>query len=92
MTVKIIKEKENSLFGRKEISFNLFSEKTPTHKEALEHISKELSISEENIKIKKIAGKFGSKNFIIDANIYTSKEEKDKTEKKSKKKNVGEVK
>lgn len=92
MTLKIIKEKENPLFGRKEVLLNLFSEKTPTHKEALEHLSKELSVPEENIKIKKIAGKFGSKNFIIDAKVYTSKEEKDRTEKKSKKKNAGEIK
>ncbi|HPD82093.1 MAG TPA: hypothetical protein PK357_03265 [Candidatus Pacearchaeota archaeon] len=89
MALKIIKEEENPVFNRKEISFEIYSEITPTHKEILEHISKKLSIPEENVKVKKIAGKFGSKNFIIDANVYTSKEEKDKTEKKLKKKIAG---
>jgi len=92
MALKIIKEKENPLFGRKEISFEISSETTPMHKEVLDNISKKLSVPEENIKIKKISGRFGSKNFIVDTNIYISKEEKDKTEKKSKKKNVGEIK
>jgi ribosomal protein S24E len=86
MTLKIIKEKENPLFNRKEISFELFSEITPNRKEIVELISKKLGIPEENIKIKKIAGKFGSKDFIIETNIYESEEHKHKTEKKSKKK------
>jgi ribosomal protein S24E len=45
-----------------------------------------LSIPEESIKIKKIYGKFGSKDFIIDANIYETEEHKKRTEKKLKKK------
>jgi ribosomal protein S24E len=89
MTLKIIKEKENPLFSRKEISFEIYSEIVPNHKDILDKISKKLSVSEENIKIKKISGKFGSKNFIIDANVYESPEYKSKTEKKSKKKSEG---
>jgi ribosomal protein S24E len=86
MALKILKEKENPLFNRKEISFELSAEITPSHKEVAEAISKKVSVPEESIKIKKIAGKFGSKNFIIDANIYSTKEHKEKTEKKLKKK------
>jgi ribosomal protein S24E len=88
MTLKIIKEKENPVFNRKEISFEISSEITPSHKEILELISKKLSVPEENIKIKKIGGKFGSKDFIVDTNVYESKEHKHKTEKKPKKKTV----
>lgn len=86
MALKILKEKENPLFNRKEMSFELSAEITPSHKEVEELISKKLGIPEESIKIKKIAGKFGSKDFIIDANVYESKEHKHKIEKKLKKK------
>ena len=84
MTLKILKEKENSLFSRKEISFELPAEITPSNKEVLELISKNLSVPEETIKVKKIYGKFGSKDFIIDANVYSTKENKEKVEKADK--------
>lgn len=86
MTLKIIKETENPLFNRKEISFEISAEIIPSHKEVVELISKKLSVPEENIVINKVAGKFGSKDFTINANVYKSKEEKIKIEKKPKKK------
>ncbi|MFH1503394.1 MAG: hypothetical protein ABIE36_01935 [Candidatus Diapherotrites archaeon] len=85
MTLKILEEKENPLFGRKEIVFELSAEITPSNKETINLISKKLSIPEENIKIKRIKGGFGSKEFIIDANVYKIKEDKERIEKKSKK-------
>lgn len=85
MTFKIIKEKENPLFNRKEISFEISAEITPSHKEILELVSKKLSVPEESVKIKKINGRFGSKVFLIETNVYESKEHKHKIEKKSKK-------
>jgi len=42
-------------------------------------------VDSENIKIKTIKGSFGSRNFIIVANIYKSKEDMDKLEIKKKK-------
>ncbi len=85
MTLKITKEKENPLFNRKEISFELSAEITPSHTEILNLISKKLSIPEENIKVKKITGRFGSKNFLISANVYKEKKDKERAEKKMKK-------
>jgi|GEM_PF-1249972 len=83
--LKILKQRENPLFNRKEIEVNLEANVAPKIREAEELIAKEFSSQPENVKIKKIKGRFGSKNFIISANIYNSKEDKDKIEPKSKK-------
>jgi len=78
-------EKENKLFNRKEVQINIKSEITPSHKEAKKLISEKFSTKPENIRIKKISGKFGTKVFTISANIYPSEEEKNKIEIFSKK-------
>jgi len=89
----IIKQKENPLFKRKEVEVNFESNIPPKMQEAAEILSKEFSSSPENVKIKKIAGKFGSRSFIISANVYHSKEDKEKTEiMTQKQKNKSEVK
>ena len=82
----ILKEKENPLFNRREIEGSIKAEMNPKIKEAEEILSSKFSTPVENIKIKNVTGRFGSKEFIITANIYSSKEEKEKTEPKSKKK------
>lgn len=84
--LKILNEKENPFFNRKEIEMNFEADVTPKISEAEELLSKKFSTAAENIKIKKIQGKFGSQNFTISANIYSTKEDKDKTENKLKKK------
>lgn len=81
----ILGKKENPLFKRKEVEVNFESNVPPKIQEAGEILSKEFSVAPENVKIKKIVGKFGSRNFIISANVYESKEDKEKTEIKSKK-------
>ena len=83
---KIIKEEENPLFKRKEIVIMVKSEITPSSIQAIEFIAKKLSVNAENVKIKKIAGKFGAKEFLVRANVYLSKEDLDKTEIKPKEK------
>jgi len=85
MQSKLIDEIENKLFNRKEIQINIEAEVTPSHKEAKELISEKFSTQLENIRIKKISGKFGTKIFTISANIYPSEEEKNKIEIFSKK-------
>jgi len=77
---KILEEKENQLFNRKEIQASVESEVTPSNSDIGKLISEKLSTQVENIKIKKISGKFGSKTFTVIANIYVSKEDKDKIE------------
>jgi len=81
----IIEQKENPLFKRKEIKFSVDAEITPSHTDTRKIISEKFSIPEENIRIKKILGKFGSKTFTISTNIYESEQDKLETEGKSKK-------
>jgi len=85
MSLKILDEKINVLFNRKEIKAVLDSETAPSRTHVLELISKKFSVSPENIKIKGIRGIFGSKTFNIEANIYDSTEEKNLVELKKKK-------
>ena len=85
MELKITTEKENALFGRKEVAGTIESEITPSRVDTLKTLSEKFKVPEGNIKIKGINGKFGSKTFQIEANIYSSEEEKDKTELKKKK-------
>jgi len=82
---KIIGEKENLLFKRKEIKFTIDAEVTPSRAAVEKLISEKFSTQPKNIKIKNILGKFGSKTFTVSVNIYASKEDKESIEPKSKK-------
>jgi len=85
---KILEEKENPLFNRKEIQASIESQVTPSNSDIKKLISEKFSTQIENIKVKKILGKFGSKTFEILANIYASKKDKENVEPKSKKKST----
>lgn len=87
---KIIEEKDNKLFNRKEIRASIEADITPNNTDIEKIISKKFSIQPENIKIKKIKGSFGSNNFIISANIYNSKKDKESIEGKSKGEKIAE--
>lgn len=83
--LKIIKQRENPLFNRKEVEVSVETNVAPKISEAEEFVAKEFSSHADNIKIRKIKGRFGSNTFIISANIYHTKEHKESTEPKSKK-------
>jgi len=83
--LNIIEEEKNPLFDRKKIEVELEAETTPSREDILILLSKKFSTEKENIKIKSILGKFGSRIFTIKANIYNSKQEKDNLEIKKKK-------
>ena len=85
MELEIIKEKENPLFGRKEVQIGVDNQVTPTKDEIKILVAQKFSTQPENISIKGIHGKFGSQSFIINANIYSSSEEREKAEPKKKK-------
>ncbi len=85
MELKIIQETENPLFGRKEIVASVASEIAPPRTEILSALSKKFSVPEENVKIKRILGNFGSKEFDVMANVYSSADEKNAVEIKKKK-------
>jgi ribosomal protein S24E len=92
MEIKDIHEIKNLVFDRKELQAIIISENSPSNKEVITLLSKKLSVPEEGIKLKGIYGKFGSKEFKIKANIYKSKEDKNKIERKTKKEVEGEKK
>ena len=83
--MKILEEKENQLLKRKEIQIVLESEIVPSRASVEKLISEKFSAKIENMKIKKIQGKFGSKSFKITAKIYESEKDKNDTEIKKKK-------
>jgi len=85
MEIKHINEKKNLVFDRKEIEAKIISEISPSNKEVLTAIAKKLSVPEEAIKIRGIYGEFGSKEFEVQANVYKSKADKEKVERKTKK-------
>ncbi len=85
---KLIAKKENPLFNRKEIIFEISSDITPSRAEIGKFVLEKFSARPETVKIKKISGKFGSKTFNVDVLIYGSEEDKNKTELKKKKDNL----
>lgn len=85
MQFNIKSEKENKLFNRKEVEVELEADMTPSQEEVKNLVAEKLSTQPENIRIKKIAGKFGSKVFAVSANVYDSEENLKKTEFFSKK-------
>ncbi len=85
MELKILEEKNNNLFDRREIKSVVEAEITPSRKEILDVLAEKYKVPKENIKIKGIRGKFGSKTFAVEANIYSSKETREKVELKKKK-------
>jgi ribosomal protein S24E len=92
MELKNIHETKNLVFDRKEIEAEIHSEITPNNKEVIIFLAKKLSVPEDAIKLNGIYGEFGSKEFKIKANVYKSKEEKNKIERKTKKEVEGEKK
>lgn len=84
--MKVIEDKNNSLLKRREIKVIVEAEKNPSMQEAGKLILEHFKAQEENVAIKQIKGKFGRDTFLITANIYHSKEDKEKTEPKAKKK------
>lgn len=84
--IKILEKKENPLFNRKEIEIVVESNSALKVNEAEALVAEKFSSHADNIKIKKIAGKFGSSKFVITANVYHTKEDKEKTEHKKKEK------
>lgn len=82
--IKILHEKENPLFNRKEIQIIINSDKTPSKEDSLKLISNNFSVSPECIAIKTIKGKFGRDEFTITSNLYKSEDAKNSVEPKLK--------
>jgi ribosomal protein S24E len=85
MELKIIKEEQNPLFNRKEIITTLIAESLPKRQEVIKSLSEKYSVPVNALRVLSIRGKFGNKEFTINAHIYPSNEERDKYERLTKK-------
>ena len=85
MGLKIIQEKENPLYKRKEVIAEIMTIIPPSIKEVENLFSEKFSKPAKNIKINGIKGKFGTQIFKIEANIYDSEEAKEQIEIKTQK-------
>jgi ribosomal protein S24E len=82
--VKVIEEKQNPLFKRKEVSLEVTQETVPSNDEARKIVCSEFKCDNSLVRIRKIDSKFGSSCFNVIADIYDSKEEFDRIVKKTK--------
>jgi ribosomal protein S24E len=82
--LKIIHEKENPMFSRKELVVEISRETSPKRTDMENVFAEKFSASVDNIKIDRIIPKFGSDIFTIHARIYKSKEDKETIEPKIK--------
>ena len=92
MSLKITHEKDNMLFKRKEIEGEITVEASPSRHHILEILSEKFKAKKDAIKIKKIKGRFGTKEFKVIAYVYHSKADKDSVELKKKKETDAEAK
>ena len=77
MEIKVLEEKFNALFKRKEVRVEISSDLTPSRAEAEKILCDKFSCNKDCIRINKIQGLFGIRKFIIIAEIYTSKKDRD---------------
>ena len=85
MREKLIEEKQNDLFNRKEVVLEISSDISPSNTDVQKLIAEKFSVSEANIKVKGIYGNFGTHEFTIYANVYKTVQDKETTEIKTKK-------
>ncbi len=71
-----MEKKLNPLFGREEVEFFVKADKTPSEVEVEKMVAEKYSSSVENVKVRIIKGKFGSKEFLVRADIYKNVEDK----------------
>ncbi len=84
MELKIENQTENPLFERKELILTTEGSATPKNLDVAKAISEKFSCPEDAVSIKRIISGFGHNLFMIYANIYPSKQVKDKVEIKNK--------
>jgi len=80
MELKKISEKENALFGRKEVVFAATGSPTPSRDKVAESVSVACKCSKDCVVIDRIGQKFGTKIVEIHAMVYKSAEAAKKTE------------
>ena len=89
--MKVISDFKNDLLKRREVVFVIGSEANPGVAGANKAMVDRFKTSEENIAIKKIMSNFGKREFMIEAFVYNTKEDKEMVERKPKVKKTNEA-
>ncbi|MDP3882004.1 MAG: hypothetical protein Q8Q31_03970 [Nanoarchaeota archaeon] len=87
--MKLISDFKNDLLKRRELKAIVEADSTPSFETSAKLIAEEYKASEDVIVVKGIYGKFGHKTFLIEAIIYDSVNDKNRTEPKKKEKTKG---
>jgi len=80
MELKKVSEKENALFGRKEVVFTATSSPTPSRDKVAEAVSVACKCAKDCVVVDAVGQKFGTKNVEIRAKVYKSADEAKKVE------------
>ncbi len=92
MEFKVLEDKENLLFDRREMKLEISEKVIPSKEAVKEELAKKYSVDKDLINILDISGKFGVRIFTILVQIYKNKEEMNKIVLKSKKQRDAEAK
>lgn len=82
--MKILEEKQNPLFARRELKISIDEQITPSKDNLRKAIAEKFSVDENLIRVVEINGKFGSQEFVALVDIYESIEEFKRIVKKTK--------
>ena len=82
--MEIIKDFRNDLLKRKEVEVTIESDSNPGFDFSREKVSSEFGVAADVVAIKAVRGKFGSNEFLVEAFIYDSVDDMEKTEVKPK--------
>ncbi len=82
--MKVVKEVKNDLLKRKEVQILVESSGNPGLASSLKTVADKFKVSEDLVAVKQLKGKFGRDTFLIKANIYETKQNKDLIEPKLK--------
>ena len=82
--MKIERDFKNDLLKRRELEVLMDADSNPGFEGAKSMLAGELKVSEDVIVVRGVKGHFGSNEFLVDAFIYDSVEDKEKTEPKPK--------
>ena len=82
--MKTVNEFRNELLKRKEILFSLESHSNPGFEVSKKAIVEKLKVEPEKIAMKSVKNNFGAREFLIEAFVYDTKEDKERIEPKVK--------
>ena len=80
MELKKVSEKENALFGRKEVAFTATCSPTPSRDKIAEAVSVACKCAKDCVVVDKVGQKFGTKTVQVHAKVYKSADEAKKVE------------